>query len=137
MAIDDPDAAVAWCEARYGRDGSGMLGGMGELAPPDVQALADPALVQGLLTSMTEAFAQGMVGYAHDMQAEARPWTVDPGTIAAPCTVYHGEQDLIVPVAHARHTAELIPRARLVTWADDGHLSVQRHLPAVLADLAA
>jgi pimeloyl-ACP methyl ester carboxylesterase len=137
MAIDDPDAAVAWCEARYGTDGSGMVGAMGELAPPDMRALADPALLQGLLTSMSEAFAQGMVGYAHDMQAEARPWSFDPGTIAAPCTVYHGEQDTIVPVTHARHTAERIPRARLVTWTDDGHLSVQRHLPAVLADLTA
>jgi pimeloyl-ACP methyl ester carboxylesterase len=137
MAIDDPDAAVAWCEARYGRDGSGLVGGMGELPPPDMRALTDPALLQGLLTSMSEAFVQGMAGYTHDMQAEARRWSFDPGTIAAPCTVYHGEQDTIVPIAHARHTAELIPRARLVTWTDDGHVSVQRHLPAVLADLTA
>jgi hypothetical protein len=43
----------------------------------------------------------------------------------------------VVPVAHARHTAELIPGARLLTWPDEGHISVLTKIPDLIADLIA
>ena len=38
--------------------------------------------------------------------------------------------DTFVPVAHGRHTAELIPAATLVVLAGHGHLSIIREIPA-------
>jgi pimeloyl-ACP methyl ester carboxylesterase len=68
---------------------------------------------------------------------QGRPWSFDPGTILAPVLVLHGEADTLTPVAHGRHTAELIPGARLLTWPDEGHISPLAKIPDLAADLAA
>jgi pimeloyl-ACP methyl ester carboxylesterase len=60
---------------------------------------------------MGEAFRQGVRGYAQDILLQAEPWAFDTNAIAAPVWILHGEADTLVPVAHARHTAEMIPRA--------------------------
>ena len=91
----------------------------------------------GVVTTMAAALAQGVVGYAEDIAAEAHRWTFDPGGITAPTVVYHGVEDTVVPIAHGRHTAELIPGARLTTWPADGHLSLLGHVSTVIADLTA
>jgi hypothetical protein len=43
----------------------------------------------------------------------------------------------VVPIAHSRHTANLVPRATLRTYPQHGHLSILSELPAVAANLAA
>ena len=43
----------------------------------------------------------------------------------------------MVPVAHAHHTAELIPTARLVTRPDQGHISILTEIPHLAAELVA
>ena len=68
MRIGDEAEGVAWCEARYGRDGSGFLeGGLGELPPADQAALEDQALATTLFATVGEAFRQGVGGYAQDI----------------------------------------------------------------------
>ena len=42
--------------------------------------------------------------------------------IRAPTLVVHGARDLMIPVANARTTAELVPGARLRILPDAGHL---------------
>lgn len=44
-----------------------------------------------------------------------------PGAVTAPALVIHAQDDKMVPVAHARHAASRIPRARLHVFADGGH----------------
>jgi pimeloyl-ACP methyl ester carboxylesterase len=117
MRIGDLDAAVAWCEQRYGADGRGYL--VGEELPP----------------MMREAFRQGVAGYAQDATLQARAWTFDPGAISVPVSVLHGEADEIVPVAHARHTADVIPTANLRIWPEHGHLTIPSEVPSLAATL--
>jgi pimeloyl-ACP methyl ester carboxylesterase len=134
--LADEEAAIDWCQEHYGPDGSRYLEGDVELAPADVEFMADETKAAGLTASIAEAFRQGVGGYAQDATVQAEPWSFDPGTITVPIRVLHGEVDTIVPVAHGRHTAALIPGAVLETFPDHGHLSMFTEIPAVVADLA-
>ena len=135
MAMDDGAAAVAWCEEQYGADGSGFLGGDLDLGEFDNAFLADDTNLTALLTAMAEAFRQGVVGYAHDITVQGRPWTFDPATVTAPTLVVHGAGDRLVPLAHSEHTARLIPGAELRIIADCGHLGLVPHLPALAREI--
>jgi pimeloyl-ACP methyl ester carboxylesterase len=137
MRLADEQAAVAWCEAHYGLDGVGFIegGGIAELALADQAALEDKTLAAAFTTTIDEAFRQGVGGYARDIAAQAKAWSFDPGTIVVPVRIVHGEADTLTPVAHARHTAEIIPTATLVTLPDHGHISILTQLPQLATEL--
>lgn len=139
MAMNDEDAAVAWCIERYGADGSGFIGGEGDmdLGKVDNTWLADEANLRSLMATMSEAFHQGVVGYAHDITVQGRAWTFDPAVITAPTIVVHGAEDRLVPIEHSRHTASLIPGAERRELAGVGHLSLVDRLPELGAELIA
>jgi pimeloyl-ACP methyl ester carboxylesterase len=104
-----------------------------DLGPTDNAWLADDTNATGLFTSMGEAFAQGIVGYAHDIWVQGRAWSFDAAAIACPVIVVHGNDDQLVPIAHSRHTASLIPGAELRILQGVGHLSLVDSLPAIAA----
>lgn len=136
MRLGDEGEAIAWCEAHYGPDGRGFLEeGLGELAPADQAAFEDEALATALVTTITEGFRQGVSGYAQDITVQGRPWSFDAGAITAPVRVLHGEADTLVPLAHARHTAEVIQAARLLIRPDQGHISVLPEIPQLAGEL--
>jgi pimeloyl-ACP methyl ester carboxylesterase len=136
MRLGDEAEAVTWCEEHYGADGSGFADeGFDDLPAVDAAVLDDEATAAAFVTTFAEAFRQGVAGYAQDITAQGRPWSFDTATIAAPVRVLHGEADTLVSVAHGRHTAEVIPGAELVTWADHGHLSILAEIPRLVADL--
>jgi pimeloyl-ACP methyl ester carboxylesterase len=139
MAMDDEEAAVAWCLERYGSDGSGFFDGEGamDLGEVDNAWLADEANLGSLMTTMGEAFRQGVVGYAHDITVQGRAWTFDPAAITARTIVVHGTDDRLVPIEHSRHTASLIPGADQRVLPGAGHLSLGQHLPELVAELTA
>jgi pimeloyl-ACP methyl ester carboxylesterase len=138
MRIGDLSEAAAWCEARYGRDGSRFLeGGMGGIPPADERALEDEAFATGLMATVGEAFRNGVEGYAQDVVIQGQPWLFDPGSITAQVWIYHGEADTLTPVAHGRHTASLIPGCHLELWPDEGHLSIISRVPQLANDLVA
>jgi pimeloyl-ACP methyl ester carboxylesterase len=64
-------------------------------------------------------------------------WTFDVTAITAPTTVLHREADALVPIAHGRHTADIIPGATFVPLPDHGHVSTMTELPQPCADLVA
>ena len=96
---------------------------------PDLAALNDETL--GI--AVMEAFRQGVAGYARDVFVHGRPWPFDPGRITAPVLVIHGELDNVVPIAHSRHTADLIPSSTFRVLPGHGHLSTLTELPAMAA----
>jgi pimeloyl-ACP methyl ester carboxylesterase len=99
--------------------------------------LADEANLNSLMTTMNEAFHQGVVGYAHDITVQGRAWTFDPAAITARTVVVHGAEDRLVPIAHSRHTASSIPGAERRELPEVGHLSLLDHLPELAAEFAA
>lgn len=138
MRVGDEVQGTAWCTERYGADGSAFTGaGMGRLAPADKAALSDPVFATALLTSMKEAFRQGVGGYAQDVVIQGTPWSFPLDATVAPVWVHHGEADSMTPPAHGRHTAALVPGARLVIWPDQGHISLITKIPRIAAELVA
>jgi pimeloyl-ACP methyl ester carboxylesterase len=135
MALDDPDAAVARCVELYGRDGARFFQGEMDLGPTDTAWLADESKAIALFTAMGEAFRRGVVGYAHDIWVQGRAWSFDPAAIACPVIVVHGEDDRLVPIAHSRHTASLIPGAEMRVVPGVGHLSLVDEFPALAAEI--
>jgi pimeloyl-ACP methyl ester carboxylesterase len=135
MALDDPDAAVARCVELYGHDGAGFFEGEMDLGPTDTAWLADESNATALFTAMGDAFRRGVVGYAHDIWVQGRAWSFDPAAITCPVIVVHGEDDRLVPIAHSRHTASLIPGAEMRVVAGVGHLSLVDEFPALAAEI--
>jgi pimeloyl-ACP methyl ester carboxylesterase len=137
MRIGDESQAAAWCEERYGSDGARFVEGFGDLPAGDAMFLEDETTATALATTVGEAFRQGVSGYAQDITVQGRAWAFDTSAIIAPVRILHGEVDSMVPIAHARHTAEMITGADLVTLPGHGHLSILAEIPQLCADLVA
>jgi pimeloyl-ACP methyl ester carboxylesterase len=133
----DRDAAMAIATEVFGADGSNMAAMVGEagLAPADATLLTDEEFVRAWMAGLPQMFAHGVAGYVDDRRADGQGWaSFDVTKVSCPAIVVHGEADTIVPVAHARRTAALVPGAELLIFADHGHLSVVAEvIPAALS----
>jgi pimeloyl-ACP methyl ester carboxylesterase len=136
MRAPDLAAAVALATERLGADGGGFLEDSGfDMPAPDLALLDEPEAGAAEFTDLIEAFRQGVDGYARDVFIQGLPWAFDPGAVTAPVHVVHGELDTLLPVAHSRHTADLVPGATLTVLPGHGHLSIIREFPALFAEI--
>jgi len=136
MRMPDEQSVAAWCEELFGADGSGLLASSGvELPEPDAALFSDEKMANAMLASITEAFRQGVGGYAQDIFVQGRAWPFAPGAITTPALLAHGELDTIIPVAHSRHTAELIPGSALRMLPGHGHITISSELPGLCAEV--
>lgn len=137
MRVPDEKAAMTWCVEQFGADGSGFFAASGFVFPePDRQLYEDENVVPFLTAARAEAFRQGVMGYAQDVFIQGRPWPFDPGKILAPVHVVHGELDTLLPLAHSRHSSELIPSSTLRVVPGHGHFTILSELPALARELA-
>jgi pimeloyl-ACP methyl ester carboxylesterase len=123
----DRESAVAAAVAAHGEHGSKMLhGGMNDaLAPSDAALFRDPDWMTHAMTAFPAMFTHGLEGYADDRRADGGGWVeFDVSTITCPVTVLHGGADKVCDVRNARHTADLVPHARLDIYDDLGHFSI-------------
>ncbi len=98
--------------------------------------MADPAWLAGMASAMPAMFTHGVGGYVDDRLADGPGWaSFDVSRIMCPVIVLHGGADTIVPVAHAHHTAEIVPGARLRVVGDLGHFSIIGQVIESLAEL--
>jgi pimeloyl-ACP methyl ester carboxylesterase len=135
MRLPNERAAIARCAEHFGADGSGFLAELFELPEPDVALLADETVEKALTSCIAEAFRQGVTAYAQDLYLEGRGWPFDPSRVSAPIEVVHGELDTLVPMAHSRHTAELIPGSTFRTLPGHGHFTILSELPMTASAL--
>jgi pimeloyl-ACP methyl ester carboxylesterase len=108
-----------------------------QLAASDMAVLTDPAWLASFMGTMPAMFAHGVAGYTDDRLADGPGWgSFDVSTITCPVIVLHGDGDAIVPVAHAHHTAAIVPGAKLRVCPGLGHFSIFSELvPEVAAML--
>ncbi|MGA1842215.1 MAG: alpha/beta fold hydrolase [bacterium] len=136
MRMPDEQSVLVRCEELYGADGSGLLRLSGiHLPAPDVALLSDKKMANAMFASITEAFRQGIGGYAQDIFVQGKAWPFVPGAITTPTMLVHGKLDTIVPVAHSCHTAELIPESSLQILPGHGHISISLELPNLCAEM--
>lgn len=82
-----------------------------------------------------EAFRQGTAGVVGDYRAWGSAWGFALHDIPAPVTVFHGEADSFVPLAHAERLAEDLPAGSLVRIPDAGHFLHATHGELILSSL--
>jgi pimeloyl-ACP methyl ester carboxylesterase len=137
MRLRDETAAVLWCARRFGADGSRFQDASDfEFTDADRTLLADERVGRALMSAVGEAFRQGVAGYAQDIVVQGRPWPFDPHRIVAPFEIVHGELDISIPLAHSRHTSQLIPGSTFRVLPGHGHLTTISDLPAMASALA-
>lgn len=135
MRLPDENTAREWARHAFGEDGTGLPRNGGRSRPEPDRRLFAERYVPWLAASTKEAFRQGVGGYAQDAWVQGLPWGFDLTAVAAPFLVVHGLEDTVVPIAHSRHTAALVPGAELRELPDHGHVTVLWELPDLLAEL--
>jgi pimeloyl-ACP methyl ester carboxylesterase len=136
MRLPGEAAVIAACVRRYGGDGSGFSEAADfEFAEPDNALFADERAGRALASAVSEAFRQGVAGYAQDVFVQSQPWPFDPARISVPFEIVHGALDLLMPLAHSRHTSELIRGANLRVLPGHGHMTTVSELPTLVAAL--
>lgn len=136
----DRETAQAVVEAAMGVDGGRIRTNLqyAELAATDRNLLADSGFAAAFFGPLPDVFAFRGAGYADDRIADRDGWTTfDVTAIRCPVVVLHGDSDTFVPIAHAEHTARIIPGAELRIVADLGHFSIMLQIPTVARELAA
>src|SRR5436190_460203 len=69
--------------------------------------------------------------------ALAQEWGVNAAAITANMTIWHGDADTMVPLAHSEALAQRVPSARMTVWPGEGHLATVAHADEILAAIAA
>jgi pimeloyl-ACP methyl ester carboxylesterase len=87
------------------------------------------------MSAVAEAFRQGVAGYAQDIVVQGRPWPFNPDRIVVPFQVVHGQLDALVPLAHSRHTSELMRGSTLRVLPGHGHMTTVSELPELASAL--
>lgn len=76
---------------------------------------------------------EGPFGLIDDDVAFAQPWGIDLGDVRVPALLVQGGDDRVVPPAHVRLLAAVLPQAEVRILPGAGHVSVLAALPEVLA----
>ena len=92
--------------------------------PADRQALSDPEVRAVLTETIREAMRNHGQGALQDLDLYVHPWGFDCADIELPITVWHGEEDAMVPIAHAHWYAQTLPHAQARFLSSEGHYSL-------------
>ena len=107
-----------------------------EMSPADKEAFAAPAYLEAAMATITEGTRQGPAGDASDRWAFATPWGFELTAVVQPVDIWHGDADTRVPVSHAYFLEAALPRAKLQILPGEGHFSIGRRTPDLLAGIA-
>jgi len=93
------------------------------LPPADYQALTKPGQLEAFGQSIRESMLHGTKGPAWELGMYVREFDFKMEDVKVPITLFHGEKDVNAPIALARRVTQGLPNARLITFADEAHLS--------------
>jgi pimeloyl-ACP methyl ester carboxylesterase len=105
--------------------------------PADRELLTDPAVAPLFLAATIDAFRAGSRGTAQELTILARPWGFDLAEVKVHVDLWHGTEDINVPVAIARAVVAQLPdcTARIVEGA--GHAVARTCLDEIMATIVA
>ncbi|HLU55489.1 MAG TPA: alpha/beta hydrolase [Pseudonocardia sp.] len=96
----------------------------------DIAALAGTWVAMGV--DAGTAGRAGPDGQIDDDVALVTDWGADLAAVEAPVLLVHGEQDRVVPVAHALQLTRCLGQSELWLRPDDGHISVLEACPQAM-----
>jgi pimeloyl-ACP methyl ester carboxylesterase len=112
--------------------------GLGGLVSDADKAVLTGEFAEYLAASLRAALSTGIDGWRDDDLAFTRDWGLSLAALghATPVAIWQGDQDRMVPAAHARWLAENIPRAQLRLLPGEGHLTLMvKEFGRILDDL--
>jgi pimeloyl-ACP methyl ester carboxylesterase len=112
--------------------------GLGGLLSDVDKAVLTGEFAEYLAAALRAALSTGIAGWRDDDLAFTRDWglSLDALGHATPVAIWQGDQDRMVPAAHASWLADNIPRARLHLLPGEGHLTLMtKELGQILDDL--
>jgi pimeloyl-ACP methyl ester carboxylesterase len=93
------------------------------LSEVDARALTGE-LAEHLAYAIRRGLGNGVDGWADDDLAFLKGWGFDVAAIGVPVAVWQGDQDLMVPPAHARWLGEHVAGAEVTVLPGEGHLTL-------------
>ena len=103
-----------------------------QLSERDREVLATLGPPREAMALFTEAMLDGPHGVVADYAALAQPWGCDLTRATGSVSVFHGDSDTMVPLAHATALVSRLPSASLTVWPGEGHLGTVFHVGEVL-----
>jgi pimeloyl-ACP methyl ester carboxylesterase len=98
--------------------------------------LDQPEIAESFINGMQQAFHQGVKGANQEAGLFTRPWGFKLEDIRTEVHLWHGAQDLNVPISVGRHMAEHIPGCKSRFLEAEGHLTLpHNHLHELLSSL--
>jgi pimeloyl-ACP methyl ester carboxylesterase len=101
----------------------------------DRELLARSPIRSRLLRDAQETLRSGVRPVVRDLILGAHAWGFDPADVRVPAFLWHGADDITVPVAMARYLAAAIPGASAQICPHEGHFLMFSHWPAILSAL--
>jgi pimeloyl-ACP methyl ester carboxylesterase len=106
-------------------------------SPEADRAVLTPELLAFAHAQMQDGLSQGPGGFIDDSISDIKPWGFELSSIRVPVQLWHGMDDAIVPLAHAKWLAAHLPRAEIHLEPGEGHISLfARRIPEVQEWLA-
>jgi pimeloyl-ACP methyl ester carboxylesterase len=91
-----------------------------------------PDLIAFARAQMREGLSQGPEGFIDDCLSDIRPWGFELDAIEIPVQLWHGLDDHLVPLSHAKWLAAHLPHAEIHLEPGEGHISLfARRIPEV------
>jgi pimeloyl-ACP methyl ester carboxylesterase len=94
------------------------------VSEPDRRLLDQPELAKVFIDGMQEAFRSGISGANQDLALYTKPWGFRLQDITSEVHLWHGEQDVNVPVSVGRYVAEAIPSCNARFYEQEGHFTL-------------
>jgi pimeloyl-ACP methyl ester carboxylesterase len=104
-----------------------------EMPEADRRIVADVGIRALLAQNFAEALRDSAAGWIDDSLAFCSPWGFNLSDIKVPVLLWHGQNDVFSPVAHARWLADQIPNAIMAIRQDSAHFGALEVVPDVLS----
>ncbi len=107
-------------------------------APAEQDRLAQPEERRSAAQSFLDATSAGVGGLVDDFLVYSGQWGFNPAEVACEVHLWHGGNDLLVPVEHALQLAATLPDCRVFIDPDEGHhffrASIEQILKTITTD---
>ena len=109
---------------------------LSDMPPADVAIASRPEIERALLDGMRHKHLTAAKAAAQDFTLLAKPWGFALEQIRIPVHLWHGGQDVNVPLSHAKRQAELIADSTLHLADDKGHMLLYEQSTDILETAA-
>jgi pimeloyl-ACP methyl ester carboxylesterase len=93
-------------------------------SPEADRKVLTPELLAFAHAQLQDGLSPGPEGFIDDYLSGTRPWGFELSSIRVPVQLWHGMEDRLVPLAHAKWLAAHLPRAEIHLEPGEGHISL-------------